>query len=622
MHRILETRGSSNRRAHAVCGAACLAVAALLPAAEARDFRVGRTEGLLDVTLAYGLSVRTEDADHGLIGIANGGEAPSVNYDDGNQNYGTGVVSNIVRATGELTVRQGRVGAYVRGSAFYDYENEDNNRDRTSLSSDQRDVVGKDTKLLDSYVTWRFRVAEIPVRVRLGDQVINWGETLFIRDGVDIINPVDLVAVFQPTSTSEDVFIPQGMVWGAASVTQNVAVEGYYQYEWERARLPVVGTYFSASDLVGADGVNAIFLGSGQVSDLGTDLDDEFGLPAGTLGFDENYNRLPGLSREQPDDGGQYGLTLRTILPGTTATKLGVHYVRYHARLPIITGITASQEAVDATSRDAVDDRAAALAPVYESIGLSEDEALAEATATSESLTLSGYANEAGFVAEYPEDIDMFGVTFNTATRRTGTLLSGELSHHLDYPFQIDVNTVANAVLSPVQYDADVGSTSLGEFGADERVRGFKRLDKTQAALGIAQFFGPRLGASQSLLSLDTAAVYVHDLPDNAELPLAGTRRPNQTSWGYRVLGRLDYNGIFGGLNLRPRFLFTHDVSGTTPGPFGTFIDERKSVTVGVASDYIRTYTLDLSYTSFFGGGRANRINDRDVVRLRLSFNY
>ena len=590
--------------------------------AQAADFRVGRTVGLLDLTVAYGVSIRTEDADEDLIGIVSGGNASSVNFDDGNQNYDTGIVSNMVRTTGELTLRRGNFGAFVRGYAFYDYENDERNRERTDLTSGAKDAVGKDADLLDSYVTWQSRVLGQPILVRIGDQIINWGETLFVRDGIDVINPIDFIAAFQPTSTTQDLFIPQGMVWVAAPITENFALEAYWQYEWEAARLPPVGTYFSTNDSFGSNGLNGIFLGAGEVSDLGTDLDQQFALPEGTLGFDESYNRLPGLRRRAADDDGQFGLTLRTILPGITATKLGLHYVRYHSRLPILSGLTGDEEAVAATSEAAVAEGAAELAPVYESTGLTPEEALAEATATSESLTQSGYLNDAGYFIEYPEDIDMLGMTFNTATASTGTLLSGELSHHLDYPFLIDSNAVVSGVLSAVEYDPDVGDGPLGEFGANEVVRGYERLDKTQASFGVAQILGPRLGATQMILSADGAAVYVHDMPSRSDVPLAGPEPPDDTSWGYRLLGQLNYNGLFGGLNMRPRLVFTHDVAGTTPGPFGTFVEGRKSMSAGLSADYIRTYTLDVVYTNFFGGGRSNRLNDRDIIRMRISYSF
>jgi hypothetical protein len=124
------------------------------------------------------------------------------------------------------------------------------------------------------------------------------------------------------------------------------------------------------------------------------------------------------------------------------------------------------------------------------------------------------------------------------------------------------------------------------------------------------------------ILSADGAVVHVHDMPSRSDVPLAGPEPPDDTSWGYRLLGQLNYNGLFGGLNLRPRLVFTHDVDGTTPGPFGTFVEGRKSASAGFGADYIRTYTLDVAYTNFFGGGRGNRINDRDVIGIRLSYSF
>ena len=111
--------------------------------APARTFRLGEIEGILDITLAYGILARVEGRDGDLIGIGNGGSAPSVNGDDGNLNYDVGIVSNAVQATGDLTLRWRNFGAFVRGFGFYDFETELSDRDRTDLSNDARDIVGR-----------------------------------------------------------------------------------------------------------------------------------------------------------------------------------------------------------------------------------------------------------------------------------------------------------------------------------------------------------------------------------------------------------------------------------------------------------------------------------------------
>ena len=204
------------------------------------DFRIGNVEGLFDVTVAYGLGIRLQDSDKDLIGIANGGRRSSVNNDDGTLNYDTGVFSNALRVNADLTLAWRQFGAYIRGFAFYDYENQHEERERTRLSDGGKDIVGKDADLLDHYVSARFRPAGVPLLFRLGDQVVNWGETRFVRDGIDIINPFDFTFLAQPAMSVRDSLIPQGMLWGVANVTERVSVEGYYQYEWKAVRWPPV----------------------------------------------------------------------------------------------------------------------------------------------------------------------------------------------------------------------------------------------------------------------------------------------------------------------------------------------------------------------------------------------
>ena len=53
---------------------------------------------------------------------------------------------------------------------------------------------------------------DIPLFFRLGDQVVNWDESGFVRDGIDIINPLDLAAPNQPVVSGRDVLTPQGML--------------------------------------------------------------------------------------------------------------------------------------------------------------------------------------------------------------------------------------------------------------------------------------------------------------------------------------------------------------------------------------------------------------------------
>jgi len=431
---------------------------------------------------------------------------------------------------------------------------------------------------------------------------------------VDTVNPLDLVALIQPASMTRDLVIPQGMLWGAANVTETLAVEGFYQYEWKKVRVPPVGWFFSSNDLIGAEGLNYAMAGFGRFSDRGTNLDTAFGLPSGTLGFDANFMKIFPCNSHPPADGGQYGFAVRTFIPQLNAAELGFYFLNYHSRLALINGFTANQAAIDTTSSVAVAARAATLAPIYKAEGLSPEQAAQRALAAAETLTIGKFANATRYFATYPENIKMLGFSFNTALLRTGTLFSGELSHHLGFPIQIPVEQVLAASLSPIQFTSAFRQTSLGAFGANTVVRGFERKDKTQLEVGVTQLFGPRLRASQSLIGFDFGWVHIHNLP--ASHPL------DEDSWGYRVVGLLTYDGIFGGITLQPRVVWAQDVGGTTPGPGGAFIEGREAVNVGLAGEYVNRWTVDLGYTRFLGGGSANLVRDRDFLSFQVAYHY
>jgi len=410
------------------------------------------------------------------------------------------------------------------------------------------------------------------------------------------------------------------MVWLASSLTDVIAVEGFYQYDWKPVVLPPVGTMFSALDLYGGDGVHGhgAFFGNGQISDLGTNLDQRFDLPTGTLGFDPQFDRVPGRAVNRPSDGG-YGVSVFARFLDGYATKLGVHYLRYNSRLPIVSGLTGNATSIAMTSAASVAATAAPLVPIYVGEGLDATTAATTATNTAAALTLSQYMNQAGYVVEFPEHVDELGMSFSFSSLGTGTLVSGEYSRQFDYPFQLSLDTVLGAVLSPVQFDPNVGATPLGEFGADTVIHGYRRSDRTQAALGIRQLLGPQVRATQVLIDLDLAWVHVHDLPNNGDVPL---QRIDATanSWGYRVAVGAEYSSLFGGVNMTPRVVFGREVSGTTPAPTATFVDGRRLAQLGAGFSYLERIEVDLALTLFSGGGGANQLRDRDYAQARFTY--
>ena len=99
-------------------------------------------------------------------------------------------------------------------------------------------------------------------------------------------------------------------------------------------------------------------------------------------------------------------------------------------------------------------------------------------------------------------------------------------------------------------------------------------------------------------------------------------RFADETSWGYRAAFRLDYLGLIGAWNFSPRFVWSQDVDGTTPGPGGNFVDGRYGATFGVLASYQSSLEFDLSYTMFDGASRYNELTDRDFISATIKYSF
>lgn len=638
-----------------------LVVSLLVPSpAFSFEFQSGDVVGNLDSTLSYGLTWRVKDQDPDLIGLANGGNAFSVNGDDGNQNYDKGIISNVVKLTSEMDLGYRNFGLFLRGTAFYDFENEDGDRERTLLRDEALDLVGSDVDLLDAYISGDFELGKVPLQVRVGDQVVSWGESTFIQNSINAINPVNVSAIRLPGAELKEALVPEGMVWASVGTTENTSIEAFYLYDWEETVIDPPGSYWSTNDFAG-EGGEKVMLGFGAGPDSGN---------AAAL---DTFLAVPRGETREADDAGQYGVAFRAFAPGLNNTEFGFFYMNYHSRVPVIsarTGTTAGAVAAGtiagglgvAVATDALTNGLTSAVTLGVTSGMTQTQAgLVAQTAIAESTigantvaaitnaATDAFARTARYLLEYPEDIQLFGVSFNTQLESTGTALQGEVSYRQDMPLQIDDIELLFAALGPINAGlaaANQVGNYAGQFNTD--IQGFILRDVTQAQMTATQLFGPTFGASQFVLVGEVGITHVLDMPDKDTLRLDapgtyvsgnsalasahgtaanGFYEPDAafadaTSWGYRVVGKLDFNNAIGAITLSPRIAWQHDVDGNSPGPGGNFLEDRKAVTVGLEANYLNTWTADLSYTDFFGAGRYNLINDRDFLALNIKYSF
>jgi hypothetical protein len=580
---------------------------------QAVDFKEGEFYGSFDTTASYGQSYRMQSRAAELIGRFNGGTAFSVNGDDGDLNYDTGLVSSTLKFTSELELHYKNFGAFARATGFKDMKNDDpGDTERTPLSDEAIELVGEDLKLLDAYVWAGFDLGKMPFDIRVGKQVLSWGESTFIQNSINTINPVDVSKLRVPGAELKEALLPVGMVSAALGLTQNLTLEGFYEYDYRRVLVDPPGSYFSTNDFVG-NGGNFVALGFGLIPDyisLGGTLVPLPDIPAGIISV------LPGSAfsatrspDDRPEEGGQYGAALRWFSSALNDTEFGLYFINYHSRLPIINAISAT--------------------PLFVPGGVV-------------SPPFNNPAAPATYFISYPEDIQLYGVSFNTQLGTTGWALQGEYSFRDGVPLQVDDVELLTAALHYDIFGAPFAS-QLGAFGPGAVVPGFIRRDVSQFQMTASRVFGPMLKASQAVLVGEFAVTHVHDMPGQnilrldaagtnlsgnpfvaalVGLPVESNDFADATSCGYRIVGRMEYNNVLGSINLSPRVEWRHDVTGNTPGPGGNFIEGNKVITVGVGASYQNAWQADLSYTNFFGAGPQNLLQDRDFLAFSLGYSF
>jgi hypothetical protein len=420
----------------------------------------------------------------------------------------------------------------------------------------------------------------------------------------------------------KEALLPVNMLWGSYNITENFSVEATYLLEFAQTNPDPAGTYFSTNDFATIGGTYAslpfglipqpvrnpqnyypvCFGGAASDSSVfgGGNI---FNNPLLAESCAETVHRTPD---QYPSEYGQYGVAAHYIADSLNNTEFGFYYLNYSSRLPIISG-----RAVTST-----------------------------------------VPNSGSYFVEYPSNIHLFGLSFNTQIEGPGIALQGELSYRPNDPLQIDAVELLFSGLSPlnafIPAPANRFISQLGNYAPGQEVPGYTRNHVSQLQFTATKVFGPNnlFKADQIALVGEAGATKVWDLPSQSVLRynsdgtdtgggpdvLSGNLNnpetqtqgfPTAFSWGYRLAARADYNNAFGtSFTMSPRIAFNHDVNGTSPGPGGNFIEGRKSVTMGVEANYLNQWSLDLSYTNYFGGGQFNLISDRDFVAFVAKYSF
>ena len=265
-------------------------LASSLPAAHAVELDTGNEDWAVrfDNTVKYNYGVRTESADKRILG--------SPNSNDGDYNFrksGTNITNRVDLLSELDVVYQKNMGFRVSTAAWYDkaYENTgsnsnpfvNGNSDYSSISGfggrppapaifgsphlsnyAQRYYSGPSGEVLDAFVFYNTQVGEeSQLNVKAGQHNVFWGET--------ILNPVHSISYGQsgldlaklaasPGTEAKELFVPRNQISTTFNLNPELTFGAQYFLDWDGARLPEAGTYYSGSDVVGF-GAQSFLLG-------------------------------------------------------------------------------------------------------------------------------------------------------------------------------------------------------------------------------------------------------------------------------------------------------------------------------------------------------------------------
>lgn len=686
---------SVHRRVSAVPARHGFLLASLLPLCIASanatqlDFSDGEVTGRFDNQFSYGVGMRTQGADRDLAAETSGGTAfytelggrnvkTQANKNDGNNNFPEAgdITSSTVKWNSLLELSWKQFGMQVSGFAFHDqaladvegtsgndadFINSVNARDQFTnqrLTGDAADYAVSDARLSSAYVWGDMEIGSRTMNVRLGYQVLSWGEALFMQDGINQANPADLSMLRVPGAEIKDALLPLPMLTFSGNLTDALSAEAFYEFGWDRSEADPVGSFYSTTDAFFGHGSQAVIVdfegtSAESISRLynfyqrGTDANTAMSSRVST-------NKLADV---EPQDDGQYGLALHYMAESLNNTEFGLFFMNYNAHKPTAGAVlgeslgSASDRETCAAAFTALEQ--AGIATPADCAGLSSY--LSGIPGGAAGAQIVGgmnavhYVDSSKYFLQYEDNLQVYGFTFSTNIGETS--LAGELAYRPDAEFLPEVGD--NLIAYNTFNAGALGNDALGnglpasDFGdhigsgtlyAGQTVDVTANEDMLNGSLLAIHNFGPTWFMDGLTGVLELGGAWVNGLDKKSNYAAEGAMgyipgvleegKPSQYldafSWGYRLVVAADFNDVFAGVNLKPQIRYAQDVNGNGVVG-GNFMEGRQSATVAVDAEYTDNWTLGVGANAFWGrDGRneGNQLHDRDNVYASIKYSF
>lgn len=488
-----------------------------------------------------------------------------INGDNGDLNYDNhSIVAATLMLDSDLKLSYQDFLLRVRGIGYFDPANfrradqHTNTLYQPASSARNNDTLGvfaRNVRLMEAYGQYNFDVAGRNGVISIGQQTVHWGEsTLVAVNSINEINPPNSAFLHMPGAQVNQLFQPVPLGLLSFDVVEGLSMELMYQFGWQPVQPDASGSFFSTSDIAGGGDYAMISVGAfpEDPHQRATPAKPSLASPTSILGLISSTSfstRILPKHFGDPKSGGQYGAKIGYNADWLNGgTDLGFYYLNYHSRLPYASVFAAN----DSCARHSAN-AAAALVDCHGFNG--------SATAQlQQSLGLVGLAplepapiDTLKVFLDYPEDIHMLGVSFNTNIGSWA--VSGEYSYRPNLPLQVQISDVVFGGLQPALPANDQDLTSVAaplgipnlpippvitlpgagsafpgfltkyrgitEVKANQLIRGYERFKVGQIDItGIKAFSTNPFGADQILLILEAGATQIYNLPPLNQLQI------------------------------------------------------------------------------------------------------
>lgn len=494
------------------------------------------------------------------------------------------VYSSPVSALMDIGLSKGNYGVFTRLSYIYDYtimKSDCSNCRRPTaalglgfpnpdgIATDAQKEAGRNFSILDLFVYGGWYIGDRPLNVRVGKQVISWGESNISGGGISQMqNPTDLGKRTTPGTEVKETLLPQESVYFNFGLTDNVELEGYYTWNWRNSVFLQVGTLFSPFD----------FIGTGYNPDL----------------------FVPGIEfsgREEPS-GGQWGVGLHFILERFNAAELGIYYTRSHAFSPFI-----SRNPDYVPRPDPARPGFNTLAGYQWEYG--EDQDTYAISLSGETILDASFGLELNLKTDFYDTRQcqnsfgigsFFGIPGAGGNGTKGVTPGCDIGNSDMYTFlgnftRSTGTTLLNADKLSLVFDwSAVWITDLDKGDPTDRLQSkkFKPLNRVD----VGNFYGV----------------------DALDRPLT------EFSWGYNFVAGLEYNDVFANVNVLPTLIFSHAVEGYTPFQAGALVENTRTIVAKVGFTYLTRTQVDVQWVHWIGS--ASTSDDADNLSIVFKYSF